>query len=72
MRDAIDNYEQASERGAFQIKADSGGCREYGLSRTANDLDFVVDAKTGVTGRLPKKQPRGNTPTTAPLAFRRA
>ena len=25
MRDAIDNYKQASERGAFQIKADSGG-----------------------------------------------
>ena len=25
MRDAIDNYKQAGERGAFQIKADSGG-----------------------------------------------
>jgi general secretion pathway protein G len=25
MRDAIDNYKQASERGAFQIKVDSGG-----------------------------------------------
>lgn len=25
MRDAIDKYEQAGERGAFQIKADSGG-----------------------------------------------
>jgi len=25
MRDAIDSYKQASERGAFQIKADSGG-----------------------------------------------
>ena len=25
MRDAIDTYKQASERGAFQIKADSGG-----------------------------------------------
>jgi len=25
MRDAIDNYKQASERGAVQIKADSGG-----------------------------------------------
>jgi general secretion pathway protein G len=25
MRDAIDNYKQAGERGAFQIKVDSGG-----------------------------------------------
>ena len=25
MRDAIDNYKQAGERGAFQTKADSGG-----------------------------------------------